>query len=63
MANKEIQYCDDCAKQLDEVNTFAVSSLKRDITSANKGESATMCAVCWLKHHRHRVRPSKGSNH
>jgi len=43
----ESEYCDHCGSKItiDEVN--AVSELKCDIDSANKGESGILCSMCY----------------
>ena len=43
-----MEYCDNCAKELDVQTRCAVESLNVDIASANKGESATLCPTCCL---------------
>lgn len=43
------QYCDDCGDVLENsIVIFAV--LPFDVSSANKGESGTICGACWDKH-------------
>lgn len=44
---KTTQYwCDDCGDAIEKDNEFFYSNLPCDITSANKGESATICRKC-----------------
>ena len=38
--------CDHCAAVVDSNNAFHYAELPRDIASANKGESATLCRKC-----------------
>ncbi len=44
---KTTQYwCDDCGDAIEKGNEFFYAELPCDITSANKGESATVCRKC-----------------
>jgi hypothetical protein len=44
---KTTQYwCDDCGDAIEVANVFFYAELPCDITSANKGESATVCRKC-----------------
>jgi hypothetical protein len=45
----EFFFCDDCGKELPITERCAVANLPRDISSANRGESATMCRDCFCK--------------
>jgi hypothetical protein len=45
---KKMEYCDNCAKELDDQNRCAVESLSADIASANKGESGVLCPLCYF---------------
>lgn len=45
----EFFFCDDCGKELPITERYAVANLPRDISSANRGESATMCRDCLCK--------------
>jgi formylmethanofuran dehydrogenase subunit E len=38
--------CDHCGETVDSDNAFHYAELPRDIASANKGESATLCRKC-----------------
>ncbi len=40
------QYCDECAELL-TIAFYPIESLKVDISSANAGESATICPNCY----------------
>lgn len=40
------EYCDECGAELTKETRCIVSSLQRDISSANCGESATLCPDC-----------------
>lgn len=41
-------FCDNCAKSLYRLaERFIVEELPCDIASANKGESATLCEMCF----------------
>lgn len=45
----DIQYCDDCGDVLaDHIVVFV--TLPFNVSSANKGESGTICGVCYDKH-------------
>ncbi len=51
-ADDEPQYCDDCGGVLWQASqAHAVEALPVDITSANAGESATLCAGCHRRVH------------
>ena len=41
-------YCDHCGEQIPMGDACAVGELPRDITSANTGESAILCADCYV---------------
>ena len=43
-------FCDDCAKEFETRNMIPVEELKWNVTSANMGESATLCTQCYNKH-------------
>jgi len=46
-AKQKITYvCDHCGETVDSDNAFHYAELPRDIASANKGESATLCRKC-----------------
>ena len=46
----EMQYCDDCGCELaTREERVVVPSLSRDIESANKGESAVLCLICYME--------------
>lgn len=40
------EYCDDCGVEVTKETRCVVSSLPRGISSANRGESATLCREC-----------------
>jgi hypothetical protein len=47
---KEVTFCDHCGEEVDPDNsteTFWVSELPVDIDSANAGESAVLCKLCY----------------
>lgn len=45
----DIQYCDDCGDVLaDHIVVFV--TLPFNVSSANKGESGTICGECYKKH-------------
>ena len=45
---KDSFFCDNCAKSLPHLTgRFVVEELPCDIASANKGESATLCEMCY----------------
>jgi hypothetical protein len=46
MKYDEHEFCDDCGKPTNPDTKSAISELELDITSANKGESAVLCAMC-----------------
>jgi hypothetical protein len=45
---KDSFFCDNCAKSLPHLTgRFVIEELPCDIASANKGESALLCYVCY----------------
>lgn len=46
MNNDKNEYCDNCGIEVTQNTRYIVSSLPRDISSANAGESATLCRHC-----------------
>lgn len=46
LAKHDSVFCDDCGKELPITERCIVTNLPRDIASANRGESATMCRDC-----------------
>jgi hypothetical protein len=47
MANKNKIYCDDCGREIaSHESAFFMASICKDVSSANKGESATICEQC-----------------
>lgn len=40
------EYCDECGVDLTKETRCIVSCLPRDISSANRGESAILCGEC-----------------
>lgn len=45
------EYCDDCGEVLVEHSVVVVFvALPFNVSSANKGESGTICGACWDKH-------------
>lgn len=41
------EFCDNCGDKMPIAESYPVSELKRNITSANKGESAVLCKDCY----------------
>lgn len=47
MTSRDKLYCDDCDKVIkSHESAFFIAQLPWDISSANKGESATLCEHC-----------------
>jgi hypothetical protein len=47
--SRDQQYCDDCGEPIKDKNFYAITNLKADASSANKGESAILCLCCFKK--------------
>lgn len=45
--SKNMEYCDDCGCRLYPAARCVIESLPCDISSANVGESATLCRRCY----------------
>ena len=48
MISKENEFCDNCSVEISPSQRYAFGSLPRNVTSANKGESAVLCEICYI---------------